>query len=260
MARRSWSSPTSIRLRQAEMALKGLKPGARVLEVGCGAGQFIRAIKHYHPELACTGTDISREAIALARQTYDGVAYEVSEPYTLPFDNERFEAVLIFDVLEHVDDPLRFMQEVSRVLVPGGTLYAFVPCEGDSLSLWHYLTKLRITPRLTEQYAGHIQAFSRTSLAQLMNEAGFQKKHARYSEHLLGQIIGVVSFIATDRAAKARAAQHINNEEYFLTSKLQQRSPVVVLKQFINTLIFYESFFLQWIPSPNVHVVYTKTK
>lgn len=253
-ASRAWSSPTSIRLRYAEMLLTTLRPGARVLEIGCGAGQFIRGIKRDRPDLNCHGSDISAAAIALAKSTFDGVTYAISSENSLPFDPETFDAVVIFDVLEHVSDPRTFLTEVRRVLVDSGLVYAFVPCEGDSLSLWHLLERLHLKKDLTKLYAGHIQYFSRASLKNFFEEAGFSITKIRYSEHILGQIIGVMSFYFTHRAAQKSAGKQLNNEEYFTKSAVQQNYLIKVLKQFVNIFIFYESALLRFIPSANVHV------
>lgn len=258
-ASRAWSSPTSIRLRYAERMLGSLHPGARVLEVGCGAGQFIRAIKRYRPDLACSGSDISAKAIAAAQEAYDGVTYTVSSEDKLPFTNDTFDAVLVFDVLEHVSNPGLFLQEIRRVLDRGGLLYLFVPCEGDSLSLWHLLDRVHLKQSITRLYAGHIQYFSRATLRNLLSEQGFLVQSVRYSEHILGQLIGVVSFYMTHRLARKQGLAQLNNEEYFATSHLQQNYLVKILKQLVNIFVFYESSLFRFIPSPNVHVVAKKT-
>lgn len=251
---RDWSSPTSIRLRHAETLLSILRPGARVLEIGCGAGQFIRGIKHDRPDLNCHGADISASAIALAQSTFDGVTYTVSSENGLPYETETFDAVVIFDVLEHVAHPKAFLAEVYRVINPGGLIYAFVPCEGDSLSLWHVLDRLYLKKDLTKLYAGHVQYFSRSSLRTIFQEAGFSITKLRYSEHVLGQIIGVLSFYFTHRAAQKNTGKQLNNEEYFAASVVQQNYLVKVFKQFVNVFVFYESALFRFIPSPNVHV------
>jgi ubiquinone/menaquinone biosynthesis C-methylase UbiE len=233
--------------------LATLRPGARVLEIGCGGGQFIRGIKRDRPDLACYGCDISSSAIALAIKTFDGVTYAVSKPDVLPYEDETFDAVVFFDVLEHVEQPGLFMQEARRVLVPNGLLYAFVPCEGDVVSLWHLLEIVHLKKNITKLYAGHIQYFSRASLKNLFRSAGFSVLKVRYSEHILGQLIGVLSFLLVHRAARKKS-QQLNNEEYFAQSAVQQNYLVKVIKQFINIFIFYESALLRFIPSPNVHL------
>ncbi|MBI5729462.1 MAG: class I SAM-dependent methyltransferase [Candidatus Magasanikbacteria bacterium] len=250
-----WSDPTSFRLRQALSALRLFPAGARVLEVGCGAGQFIRGIKKLRPELDCHGCDISVKAIDSAKGYADSVAYAISSEQFL-YENNFFDAVLIFDVLEHVENPAALLAEMSRVLKPGGIAYCFVPCEGDVLSLWHLLEKLHLKRDLTKKHAGHINYFSRQSLLALIS-SHFSVISLRYSEHLLGQIIGVVAFFLMDYAAKKRGLAQINNETYF---RGQSSGPFKLIKIIVNSLIYLESVIFSRVPSPNVHVTLCKNK
>ena len=98
-----------------------------VLEVGCGAGAMAKAIKRSRPDLQVVGCDVSQNAIALARQDPQGVSFEVGDAYGLPYMDANFEAVVMFDVLEHLDEPGRSIREVVRVLSPGGLFHLFVP-------------------------------------------------------------------------------------------------------------------------------------
>ncbi|MSU75497.1 MAG: class I SAM-dependent methyltransferase [Candidatus Magasanikbacteria bacterium] len=260
-----WSDPTAFRLKQSLQAIASLPAGAKVLEVGCGAGQFIRAIKKMRPEFECFGSDISREAITLAQQKNDGVEYFISEPYKLidetsPFvpllgGEGNFDAVLVFDVLEHVDNPAALLQEIRRVLKPNGIFYAFVPCEGDWLSLWHLLEVLHLKKDLTKKHAGHIQYFSRRSLLKLFGQNYFLIQRLRYSEHLLGQKIGILAFWLMERATKKQGGKQINNETYFG----EQGSGLIrLIKKLVNGLVYIESTLFSLVPSPNVHVVAKK--
>ena len=176
-----WSSPTAFRLKQALGALSGLSSG-KVLEVGSGAGQFIRALKHLRPNLECHGCDISAEAIKTAKTKNDGVIYELNSS-VLPYQDNFFDAVLIFDVLEHVADYQGLLVEIKRILKPGGIFYCFVPCEGDWASLWYYLRHFIAFKDLTEKYAGHINHLSRGQWLKNFNKAGFTVEQKRYSEH-----------------------------------------------------------------------------
>lgn len=249
MASLAWSSPTHFRLVEALDTVAPLPSGAKVLEVGCGAGQFIRAVRKARPELLCFGSDISQEAIAEAQSYNDGVRYQLSEGDRLPFNDGEFSAVLIFDVLEHVTNPEKFLVEIKRVLRLGGLVYAFVPCEGDALSLWHWLDVVHMKHDLTTKHAGHIQFFSRANLFTLYEKSGFSIKRVRYSEHFLGQLLGVAAFALMDRAARKRGKQ-INNETYFSETT---SSPVSFFKKIINIAVALESHIFSRVPSPNVH-------
>ncbi len=252
-----WSSPTSFRLRQACEAIASLKAGAKVLEIGCGAGQFIRAIQKIHPEFECYGVDISRQAIEFAKTNNDGVTYALNEPYQFSYEDATFDAVLIFDVLEHVADPGKLLTEVRRVLKNNGILYAFVPCEGDWLSLWQMLDTVHLKRDLTQKYAGHIQFFSRKQLQNLFIQKKFEISKLRYSEHLLGQFLGVVVFSLMDRAAHQQGIKQLNNETYF--EKQSPRRFVKVIKNIVNSLVYLESTLFSRLPSPNVHLVARKS-
>ncbi|MCX6780271.1 MAG: class I SAM-dependent methyltransferase, partial [Candidatus Magasanikbacteria bacterium] len=124
------SHPTAIRLFQSLKLLKTLPSDAKILEVGCGAGQFIRAIKQIIPSSDCYGFDVSEVAINKAKETADGVNYVLGPGDRWPLADNFFDAVVIYDVLEHVESVEQTMAEIKRVLKPSGLMYAFIPCEG----------------------------------------------------------------------------------------------------------------------------------
>jgi len=253
----SWFSPTSFRLRQSLKAIKNLKAGDRVLEVGCGAGQFIQAIKKLRPELECCGCDISEKALDEAGKNRGSVKYDLLSDggkSSFPYQDNNFQAILIYDVLEHVEDVDKMLQEINRVLEPNGIFYLNIPCEGDILSVWHLLEKLKITSNLTKKYAGHIQKFSRKSLKKLVSKYNFGIIHTRYSEHFLGQLLGVAVFMLMDRAARKSNVKQMNNEQFFSGVNKKKGGLFSVFKKVINLLVNLENILFFWLPSPNVHI------
>ncbi len=252
------SSPTSFRLRQSLQSLSNLKAGAKVLELGCGAGQFIREIKKIRPELDCYGCDISQHAIAIAKQANDGVTYDLSTENRSAYADNFFDAVIIFDVLEHVENPNLILSEVNRVLKNGGVFYSFVPCEADPLSFWNLLHKLGLKRELTRMYAGHINKFSRKSLINLVQSHNFSVQRIRYSEQVLGQLLGIAAFFSMDRFAKKSNLHQVNNEQYFYDLDQKGGGVLKIIKNIVNSLVAVESIIFSRVPSPNVHLTVVK--
>ncbi|MFH2018472.1 MAG: methyltransferase domain-containing protein [bacterium] len=254
----AWSSPTSFRLRQALFALKNLQENSKILEVGCGAGQFVRAIKKTLPDAQCLGCDVSRRAVEEANKLNDGVEYTVSESARLPFADSSLDAVLVFDVLEHAQDVDGLLAEINRVLKKDGIFYCFVPCENDLLSFWKILRSVNIGKDLTKKYAGHINYFSRESIIVALKGNGFQIVKLRYSDHILGQLVGVISFFLMDRASKKQGGTQINNEQYFEERKNYLGQFGIYIKKIVNSLIFIESTIMSIRLSPNIHIISKK--
>lgn len=95
----------------------------KVLDVGCGAGFLSNAMAKAGHNV--DGIDMSEESLAIAKK-YDetkSVNYQIADAYKLPFEDEVFDAVSAMDFLEHVEEPGKVIEEVSRVLKPGGVFF-----------------------------------------------------------------------------------------------------------------------------------------
>lgn len=97
--------------------------GARILDVGCGVGMYVRHLGIYSDQVY--GVDVDPEKVEEASKTLPNI--EVAAAESLPFDDGFFDVVLLHEVLEHVDDDLRSVAEAWRVLAPGGRIVVFVP-------------------------------------------------------------------------------------------------------------------------------------
>ena len=99
----------------------------RTLELGCGTGLFWNENRHRLPgELVLTLTDISEGMLQSARTALQGISFEsqIADAQSLPFADASFDLVIANHMLYHVPDIALSIQEIRRVLVPGGCLYA----------------------------------------------------------------------------------------------------------------------------------------
>lgn len=105
--------------------------GKKILDVGCGIGTYLKAFKRYTNDLY--GVDIDAERVAETtlrlRSGQEKVAPNVSiaSAEKLPFGEGTFDVLFSHEVLEHVDDDRKAVEEAVRVLKPGGHFVIFVP-------------------------------------------------------------------------------------------------------------------------------------
>ena len=106
-----------------------LEPGARLLDAGCGSGQF--AIPFARRGAIVTGIDLSPEMIRLASERTQGtapaIAWRVGDLEHLPDGDATYDAILARMVLPFVPDLRATLEAFRRVLRPGGRLLASVP-------------------------------------------------------------------------------------------------------------------------------------
>jgi SAM-dependent methyltransferase len=245
-------TPTHLGALRLRYGLDDLKDViGKVLEVGCGAGGMAKAIKSYRPDLEVYGCDISHQAIRTAERNPQGVTFREGNAYDLPFEDESFSAVVVFDLLEHLERPDRAVAEAARVLRSNGLLHSFVPCEGELFSIHGLLA--RAGWRSKEKYGGHIQRFLISELKKLMKTSGFEIGNYRWSGHLFNQVVDVTYFSGLSILGR--------NVPMSVEGYLESTRPnfftatVGVLKSLIAVASYYESRLLAWIPGSGVHLL-----
>jgi len=117
----------------------------RLLDLGCDRGDVTARFKTKAKEVY--GVDNNAEAIAFAKKTHKGVNFVLAKGERLPFKNDFFDVVVMGDVLEHVENERKALDEAYRVLRTGGTLVLSVPHKGlfgfiDSFNMKFYFPRL----------------------------------------------------------------------------------------------------------------------
>ena len=158
----------------------GVIPGDRVLDLGCGFG------RHGY-EAARRGAnvvelDYAEAELKEVRNTFYAMhdAGELlfercqgtvrSDGHNLPFHNATFDRIIASEVMEHVRDDITAMNEMARVLRPGGTIAVTVPAFGPERICW----------ALSDEYhaphvqGGHVRIYTRAEVRNRMLSAGLR--------------------------------------------------------------------------------------
>ena len=101
----------------------GMKSGQKLLEPGCGRGEFLNGFQKLG--MQCYGLDLSPEAGAMVEGIEVKQANLDNEP--LPFENNYFDFIYHKSLLEHLWHPDHFLKESYRILKPGGMVISLVP-------------------------------------------------------------------------------------------------------------------------------------
>ena len=177
-----------------------LTPDMRVLDVGCGPGGFLAVLAELSGEVV--GVDISEQFVSLARATIarHGLANasaEIASSDSLPCADGAFHAVVLVDVIHHLERIGPTLDEVCRVLRPGGRLLIFEPNKLNPL--------LGLMCALDRNEWGLLRLGSKRKYRQLLRSR-FDIEHVGYSELLIGPdsrlFTSVAAWIASEPTAR----------------------------------------------------------
>ncbi|HTM46391.1 MAG TPA: class I SAM-dependent methyltransferase [Polyangiaceae bacterium] len=123
--------------------------GSKVLDLGCGEGA---TLFHLGEPEGALGIELFEEKVAFARSVLPKCRFMVGSVYELPIEADSVDQVIVRDVVHHLMEPQRFVDECARVLMPGGRIDVLEPCRYNPLICLHALTnkaerdELRSTP------------------------------------------------------------------------------------------------------------------
>jgi len=136
----------------------------RILDVGCGTGGNLEMLSEFG---AVEGVDVSQEAVDFCRaRDVAPVTQAIAED--LPYDDESFDLVTGFDLIEHLDDDVAGLKEMRRVLRPGGRVLLVVPA---FMWLWG----------VQDDISHHRRRYRLPELRQAVERAGLHVERATYA-------------------------------------------------------------------------------
>ncbi len=172
--------------------LMPVNPGERLLDMGCGGGRHAFEAARRGARVVALDTDVAEldqvtavfAAMAEAGEIPDGGSGRAvsGDATCLPFDDGSFDKVIAAEVLEHLPADQAAMNEIARVLRPGGMVAVTVPAWLPERVCW----------RLSEDYhnnpGGHIRIFTRRELITKLTRSGLavtgqHRAHALHSPY-----------------------------------------------------------------------------
>ena len=165
------AEPSDFELRRHYL-VERVGDGERVLDIGCGAGQFCAALDAAGARV--TGVDVARAAIDRARASHPCLDFRaIAADRPLPFEDNSYEVVWAGEVIEHVADTATWLSEVRRVLAPRGRLLLSTPSHG------RLLVAVRGIEHFSQPLGDHLHLYTRRSLKRLLGEFGFGEVDVR---------------------------------------------------------------------------------
>lgn len=102
--------------------------GGRLVDLGCLDSLVPQLALDSYPKAEVWGIDTATEAIKALQKEKTGVLYEVADVYDTHFPSNYFDYAVAGELIEHLDDPARFIKETFRTLKHGGVFAISTPC------------------------------------------------------------------------------------------------------------------------------------
>ena len=199
-----------------------LPAGYRVLEVGCGNGNVLKALADHCPGSTVVGMDAYMQGLRYARSRTSChlVAGDARQP---PFRAE-FDVVGAFDVVEHVTDDVGLLCSLRDVLKPGGVLLISVPAHK---SLWSYF----------DVASCHVRRYEWGELRHKLESAGYRVEYLTYC---MAAILPLVWFLRKVRGHQRQSQDLSEDRAAAREYALREVRVVPLLNQVLEWMLSLE--------------------
>lgn len=127
----AWNEAPGKKVLLAAFADLTLKYSCKIIDIGCGNGYFINEVKRlkasHDIEHSFYGIDISAQAIEKAKRLYPGIDFWPMDAVHLEYEDNFFDVIFSYGVIEHIYDVSVAIKEIGRVLKQNGLFFILLP-------------------------------------------------------------------------------------------------------------------------------------
>lgn len=128
----------------------------RIIEVGCGSGEFLRIIKENTNECKIHGFDFSESAVERCKKIIPEGEFQKGDIYSMQYQDNLFDVVLCLEVLEHLEKPKIALNELKRICKKGGKIIITIP------------------NGVFDDYVGHLNFWTEQEFKSFLGESGLK--------------------------------------------------------------------------------------
>ncbi len=199
----------------------------KILDIGCGTGETLTFVKSIFPKAAVTGVDLSAEAVAYTKRR--GHPAKKADALHLPFAEGSFDAILLLDVIEHIEDDSAVLAEAKRVLKSNGVIVITAPA-------------LQFIWSAHDENQGHYRRYTRRRLTSLAKKNNLRIVFLSYFNFLLSPII-----IPIRMASRIKILKRFGEYDSRLNYKLAYNN---FINQILKTIFITEIKLLRFFNYP----------
>ena len=167
-----------------------------ILDYGCGEGRYIPVVKNQFPEASIWGSDISDIGIEIAQKNYPNAHYIAMSDEKVNLPDQFCDFLISIEVLEHVGNVHKSVEEIGRLLKPGGLVLLTTPC-ANKYSLEWFINKFNsgLQPsfdgygRFATDEPGHLRRLNDRHIRLLFSDVGIEICQIYHRTHFFTTLV-----------------------------------------------------------------------